>query len=193
MKTILHVIDTSASRAEVYEALTTETGLSAWWSTKVTAGEATVGSVIHFTFVGDFNRDMELTEVEPDAVVGWKRVRGHDPWQDNTVRFEIVDVPGGRTRIRFRQDYATELDDDYLRHVQLQLGLLPRELPPPPGRRQGQAFPSRLTGPPKLSSRTQPNMEMPLMRDNERTDRRPCARLGVSLAFATAAPRPRSS
>jgi hypothetical protein len=49
-----HVIDTSASRAEVNEALTTEKGLSAWWSTKVTAGEATVGSVIHFTFVGDF-------------------------------------------------------------------------------------------------------------------------------------------
>jgi hypothetical protein len=61
VKTILHVIDTSASRAEVNEALTTEKGLSAWWSAKVTAGEATVGSVIHFTFVGDFNRDMELT------------------------------------------------------------------------------------------------------------------------------------
>jgi hypothetical protein len=33
VKTILHVVDTATGRAELYDALTTEKALSAWWST----------------------------------------------------------------------------------------------------------------------------------------------------------------
>jgi hypothetical protein len=43
--------------------------------------------------------------------LGWKCVGGHAPWAENTFRFELLEHDGG-TRLRFWQDYATELDDD---------------------------------------------------------------------------------
>jgi len=42
----------------------------------------------------------------------WRCVAGHDPWKDGTFRFQLVGSEDGRTRLRFWQDYAVELDDD---------------------------------------------------------------------------------
>ena len=38
---------------------------------------------------------------------------GHEPWKDNTFRFELFRLDDGRTRLRFWQHYAVELEDDY--------------------------------------------------------------------------------
>jgi len=54
---------------------------------------------------------MEITALEPGSLVAWKCVGGHDPWADNTFRFELGDGDRG-TRLRFWQQYARELDDD---------------------------------------------------------------------------------
>jgi hypothetical protein len=66
MNTILHTVHIHAPAARVYEALTTQRGLSGWWSTRVdvTPGE---GGVVRFTFVGDFNPEMKQTRLEPLA------------------------------------------------------------------------------------------------------------------------------
>ncbi len=110
MKTIHHVVDVHAAPSEVYAALTTQDGLSKWWTTKVDTSGA-LGSVIDFTFVGPFNPDMEITRLDQDARVEWRCVGGHEPWKDNTFVFEIE--PGDEhTRLRFWQHYAVELDDD---------------------------------------------------------------------------------
>jgi hypothetical protein len=71
-----------------------------------------VGGVVDFTFGGDFNPDMEITELEAPERLVWTCVRGHEPWADNPFRFELAKNDNGRTRLRFWQDYATELDDD---------------------------------------------------------------------------------
>jgi hypothetical protein len=42
----------------------------------------------------------------------WKCIGGHDPWSDNTFRFQLAPLDDGRTRLRFWQDYARELSDD---------------------------------------------------------------------------------
>ncbi len=98
----------------VFAAVTTEEGLAGWWSTHVSAPPAAVGAVIHFTFVEGFNPDMEITAVDQGRSVEWKCVGGHDLWADNTFRFEVEPLDGGRTRLRFWQHYARELpDDDY--------------------------------------------------------------------------------
>jgi uncharacterized protein YndB with AHSA1/START domain len=112
MKTILHVVDTAASRADLYRALTTQEGLAGWWTTRVTLDAAKVGAVIDFRFDDDFGPDMEITRLEPDAVVEWRCVGGHGPWADNAFRFELADLDNGRSRLWFRQDYAQELNDD---------------------------------------------------------------------------------
>ena len=111
MKTIHHVIDVGAGASSIYEALTKEAGLSAWWSSKVAAPSSDVGALIEFTFAGDFNPVMRIDELDADALVVWKCVGGHEPWDDNDFRFELAEHEGG-TRLRFWQEYATELSDD---------------------------------------------------------------------------------
>lgn len=115
MKTIHQVVDIEASTDKVWETFTTAAGLARWWSTQVDVADAsTSGSVIDFTFAGEFNPDMEITGVDGKSSVEWKCVGGHEPWADNTFRFEIQGLGGGRSRLRFWQHYATELsDDDY--------------------------------------------------------------------------------
>ena len=110
MKTILHVVEMDAGPTDLYAAIATGRGLAGWWTTRVTAGEH-VGEIIDFTFGGDFNPDMEITALDPPAGVGWRCVGGHEPWTDNTFRFEIGALDGGRSRLTFTQSYARELDD----------------------------------------------------------------------------------
>jgi hypothetical protein len=43
--------------------------------------------------------------------VGWECVGGHEPWADNTFRFELEEKGTG-TIVRFWQNYARELSDD---------------------------------------------------------------------------------
>ena len=45
--------------------------------------------------------------------LSWLCTAGHEPWQDNTFRFQLHGLDDGRTRLRFWQVYAVELEDDY--------------------------------------------------------------------------------
>ena len=57
---------------------------------------------------------MQVTEIVPRSALSWRCIGGHDNWQDNEFRFELVPLEPSRTRLRFWQEYATELsDDDY--------------------------------------------------------------------------------
>ena len=110
MKTIHHVLDISAGTSAVWAALTTGTGLAGWWSRQVSIE----GTQVRFVFDGDFNPAMDVVEAVDGRRLVWQCVAGHGNWQDNMFTFELAGGPDGRTRLRFTQDYATELsDDDY--------------------------------------------------------------------------------
>ncbi len=114
MKTIHHVLDIDAGAPAVWAALTTEAGLAGWWSPRVSVAETGAGPLVSFVFDGDFNPVMQVTGAEPERRLAWRCTAGHANWQDNTFTFELAVLPGGRTRLRFTQDYAVELsDDDY--------------------------------------------------------------------------------
>ena len=114
MKTIHHVLDIDAATAAAWAALTTRAGLAGWWSPEVSVEETGARTQIRFVFDGDFNPVMEVTGAEEGRRLVWQCTGGHDNWQDNTFTFELAGLPDGRTRLRFTQDYATELsDDDY--------------------------------------------------------------------------------
>jgi hypothetical protein len=55
---------------------------------------------------------MEITTLDEGRELGLRCIAGHIPWKDNTFRFQLVKLEDGRTRVRFWQDYAVELDDD---------------------------------------------------------------------------------
>ena len=114
MKTIHHVVDMDAPAARVWEALTDLTALAGWWSTKVEPeGGSGVGSRLNWTFAGDFNPVMEITAIKDGTEVEGRCVSGHEPWQDGQFRFQVTGLEGGRARLRFWQEYAVELADDY--------------------------------------------------------------------------------
>lgn len=50
MKTIIHTVSIHAPPSQVYKALTTEEGVTGWWSTKATV-DPEVGGLIRFTFL----------------------------------------------------------------------------------------------------------------------------------------------
>lgn len=110
MKKILHAVEISAPRVSVYKAITTQTGLSSWWSTNVTV-EPGIGGIVDFTFVEGFNPDMKITKLEPERSVHWRCVGGHDNWLDNTFSFELSDK-NENTLVMFTQIYAKELSDE---------------------------------------------------------------------------------
>jgi hypothetical protein len=81
---------------------------------RVTTGPAEPGELVRWTFAGDFNPVMKITELNPPSVLEWECISGHTNWQDNHFRFELASLNPNRTRLRFWQHYATELsDDDY--------------------------------------------------------------------------------
>ena len=114
MRTIHHVLDIDVVPERVWVALTEPDGLAGWWSTSVKTDAPAVGARIHFTFAGDFNPVMEITALTQRTDLEWRCVSGHSNWDDNTFQFQLVPHEGSRTRLRFTQEYATELsDDDY--------------------------------------------------------------------------------
>lgn len=110
MKKILHAVEIAAPRNKVFKAITTQTGLSGWWTTNVRVEDG-LGGMIDFQFLEGFNPDMKVTQLDPDRTVHWQCVGGHDNWLDNTFSFELSDK-GKNTLLLFTQLYARELSDE---------------------------------------------------------------------------------
>jgi uncharacterized protein YndB with AHSA1/START domain len=114
MKVIHHVVDIDAPADAIWAALTEQDRMAQWWSTKVDAPDAAVGTRVRWAFAGDFNPVMEITAADPPASLSWRCVGGHPPWQDSTLGFEVAPLDDGRHRLRFWQRCDVELaDDDY--------------------------------------------------------------------------------
>jgi len=113
VKTIHHVVDVDSRISAVWTALTEPDRMAGWWSTKVTTPPAAVGAQVHWTFAGDFNPVMQIVTLDEPKDLVWRCVSGHEPWQDGLFRFLLADEDAGHTRLRFWQEYAVELADDY--------------------------------------------------------------------------------
>ena len=50
MKRIIHVATIKKPPTQVFRAISTQQGLSSWWSTEVKAEAARVAGIVHFTF-----------------------------------------------------------------------------------------------------------------------------------------------
>lgn len=110
MKKIIHYVHIAAPISEVYQALTTQKGLSGWWTTDVKV-EPGVGGIVDFYFNKHFHPDMKVTNLNEDTLVEWECVSGHDNWQDNIFSFELRSE-GNTTKLMFNQIYAQELSDE---------------------------------------------------------------------------------
>jgi uncharacterized protein YndB with AHSA1/START domain len=88
MADIVHRIGIEqSSPKEVYDALTTLDGLSAWWAERTT-GDTDLGGVIEFRFrPGGF--DMKVVELDPGRRVRWDVVDGPPEWVGTSVQWDL--------------------------------------------------------------------------------------------------------
>jgi len=109
MAEINHRVGIAASASDVYQALTTDAGLSRWWTTD-TRGAGEVGSVICFRFDGG-GPDFEVVELQPDSLVHWKH-SGEVPaaWMGTGITFRL-DAGEQQTCVRFVHDNWAEATD----------------------------------------------------------------------------------
>jgi uncharacterized protein YndB with AHSA1/START domain len=109
MAEINHRIGIAAAASEVYKALTTNEGLSAWWTTDTT-GAGDVGSIIRFRFNGG-GPDFEVAELQPDKRVHWRH-SGDMPgdWMGTEVSFELSN-DDNQTFVRFKHSHWKEASD----------------------------------------------------------------------------------
>jgi uncharacterized protein YndB with AHSA1/START domain len=89
MPDILHRVGIkSSSLNDVYKALTTREGLSAWW-TNDTQGESKVGGVLQFRFFEADGFDMKVLELQPAKRVLWQVVGGPEEWIGTKISWEL--------------------------------------------------------------------------------------------------------
>ncbi|MFT6927818.1 MAG: hypothetical protein ACJAZP_003463 [Psychromonas sp.] len=99
MNEITHRIGIKSSPEKIYELLTTDDGLSQWWTNDV-SGAADVGSIIKFRFNGG-GPDFKVTELIPNKLVHWKH-SGNVPeaWMGTEILIKLNNE-GEQTFVRF--------------------------------------------------------------------------------------------
>jgi len=89
MADILHRIGATATAETVYDALTTQKGLAAWWTTDTT-GDGVVGDTIRFRFGDTGGFDMAVLDQRPNEWVQWKVTDGPAEWIGTRVSFRLT-------------------------------------------------------------------------------------------------------
>ena len=99
MPDILHDFPVFAPTERVFEAVTTPTGLNAWWS-KTSSGEPIERAVYELGFGEDHQWRAMVTVARPDAEFELQLIDADDDWQGSRVGFVLSARPD-RTAVHF--------------------------------------------------------------------------------------------
>jgi uncharacterized protein YndB with AHSA1/START domain len=110
MTEIRHNVVIKASPEKIYEALTTQNGLSKWWTTQTTA-EPSLGFINTFTF-GNFVNKMEVATLDPNVRVEWNCVDSIEEWIGTKIHFDLQKQVD-KTLLRFGHTGWKEVTDMY--------------------------------------------------------------------------------
>lgn len=91
---IVHSIEINAPAARIYDALTSQQGLSGWWTPAVIA-EPKVGAICEFTFGTLTTLKFRVDALVPNRSISWSCVQVPEDWENTIVSFEIVDDEDG--------------------------------------------------------------------------------------------------
>jgi uncharacterized protein YndB with AHSA1/START domain len=107
---IRHNVVIKTTPPVVYQAITTQEGLSNWWAKQTTA-KPEVGFLNTFTF-GEFKNEMKVTDLVPQKRVAWQCIRSIDEWMNTTISFDLEERDG-RTLVRFVHGDWRAVTDTY--------------------------------------------------------------------------------
>jgi uncharacterized protein YndB with AHSA1/START domain len=88
MPHIHHALIIGTPAEKVYSAITTQQGLSAWWTPGTTA-KPEAGSLARFAFGPDYFKEMKIVELKPNELVKWTCVKGAEEWVGTTITFSL--------------------------------------------------------------------------------------------------------
>ncbi len=88
MSNIRHELLIGAPVERVYNAITSQAGLSAWW-TPGTSANPQIYSVARFAFGSRYFKEMKIEELTPPVKVKWTCIAGADEWIGTTISFEL--------------------------------------------------------------------------------------------------------
>jgi uncharacterized protein YndB with AHSA1/START domain len=99
---LIHRIDIAASGQKIYDAITTEEGIRAWWTNDVKM-EAKAGGQALFGFQNHFIVfQMRIEELTPPLLVRWKCVESNSPdWIGTTQEFRLEPQNDRETLLKF--------------------------------------------------------------------------------------------
>lgn len=99
MATIRHHFTIKSPTKKVYDALTLEEGLKAWW-TNDTSAKYEIGNINHFKFGDEYFNKMKVLELNFPSIVSWECVDGDKEWIGTKLTFELEEKDGD-TYIKF--------------------------------------------------------------------------------------------
>ena len=88
MPNIHHELVIGTARDKIYDAITSQEGLAAWWSPD-TKAQPIVNSIVRFPFGPEYFKEMKITELKPSQLVRWICITGAEEWIGTTISFEL--------------------------------------------------------------------------------------------------------
>ena len=139
MAEIKHRVGIRGSAHDIYQLLTTDAGLSQWW-TSDTRGAGDVGAIVAFRFGGG-GPDFEIIELIPDHKVVWRHSGEMPPgWIGSEISFELEETET-QTFVNFSH-YNWKQSDDFLAHCSTKWGVFMMSIKSFIETGMGQAYPN---------------------------------------------------
>lgn len=88
MANIHHELFIGTTAEKIYNALTSETGLSSWWTPQTKANDK-LGTVLRFTFQTGYHKEMKIVELSPFDRVKWICIAGANEWVGTNISFTL--------------------------------------------------------------------------------------------------------
>ena len=111
MAVIYHQILIKAVRSTVYEAITTQEGISQWWTPDCVV-KPQVGFINEFRIGTQAHYKMKVVHLQPGHSVEWKCLNQHDDWSGTQLSFHLTDK-GEYTCLDFKHTGFLSEDDTY--------------------------------------------------------------------------------
>ncbi len=111
MATLYHGIEIEAPPEKVFDAVTTQRGLSSWWTVDCSVPEAKAGNVAEFGFNGHtVVFKMRVEKLVPSKLITWKCIGGPKEWKGTGLRWEISKTTKG-SELQFTHSNWKAIDE----------------------------------------------------------------------------------
>jgi len=110
MADIRHNVVIKATPEKIYQAVTTQEGIEAWWCTHTTA-KPELGFVNIFIF-GQYHNEMKVTDLIPNKRAAWECINSIEEWIGTSISFDLEEK-NGKTLLRFTQGNWKAVTDTF--------------------------------------------------------------------------------